>query len=118
MIEACEDRVSRQGAGRLSPSCLAVGLSSGSIEEGLSKVDRLKALNSLFGESIKGSPAHATGEHLRGQLHVRPAPACEPMDDLGMGPASCRHQKLVVRFVFSPPHSMFLFSKNALGELP
>lgn len=75
MMRTCEDRVPAIRELADSQPCLAVGLISGSVK-GLSKMDRQKALNSLFGELNKsrGSPAHVTGGRLRYQARVQPLP--------------------------------------------
>lgn len=56
MMRTCEDRVPAVRELADCHPCLAVGLSSGSMK-GLSKMDRQKALNRLFGELNQGKPS-------------------------------------------------------------
>lgn len=85
MMRTCEDRVPAIRELADSQPCLAVGLSSGSVR-GLSKMDRQKAPNSLFGELNKsrGSLVHVTGGCLRYQARVQPLPVGR-CTNLGMG---------------------------------
>lgn len=114
-MRTCGDRVPAVRELADPQPCLAVGLSSGSVK-GLSKMDRQKALNSLFGELNQGKPS-THNRWTPERPAAGPGPACGPMGRLGHGsPVSCGCRELAVSFVFSPPHSMFCSVKMHFGE--